>query len=108
MALLGGGSWLPAHAHRGSSVMCAAPALFSMGDRTWKTDRTSWSGAKVMEYVDLEPRGITPLRVACRSCASGAMMVVLCHVAFHEEDLVLAPCLDPCLPIWSRCISLDD
>ena len=61
-----------------------------------------------MEYVDFELEDIISLRAVCRSCASGAMMVVLCHVAFHEEDLVLVPCLDPCLPIWSRCISLDD
>ena len=57
MALLGRVSGSPAHACRGSSVVCAAPALFSMGDRTWKTDRTSWSEAKVMEYVDVEPMG---------------------------------------------------
>ena len=106
MALLGGVSWPPAHARRGSSVVCAAPALFSMGGQTLTNKPNILDWANVMEYIDLELRDIQSLRAVCRSCASEVVSVVLCHVAFHRSNLRLNPSSDPCLPTWSRCAAL--
>ena len=58
MALLGRVSGPPAHACRGSSVVCAAPALFSMGGQTLANKANILEWANVTEYIDLEPGDI--------------------------------------------------
>ena len=72
MALLGGVSWPPAHARRGSSVMCAAPALFSMGSQTLTNKPNILDWANVMVYIDFELRDIQSPRAVCRGeCIRG-------------------------------------
>ena len=53
-----------------------------------------------------ELEGIQALRAVCRDCVSEATTQALCHLAFHDSDLILDPYSDPSLPIWSRCVAL--
>ena len=72
MALLGGAPLPPARAGRGSSVVCAPPALFSMGGQTLTNKPNILDWANVMEYIDLELRDIQSLRAVCRGeCIRG-------------------------------------
>ena len=108
MSLLLGASVSPALARRGSSVVCAASELFNMGGWILTSRPNILEVASVMASLDFQLEDIMSLRAACRSLASEEMTVLLCHWAFHEKDLMLDPCSDPCLSIWSRCIELDD
>ena len=60
----------------------------------------------IMDFFCEELEDIQALRAVCRDCISEATTQALCHVAFHENELILDDCSDSNLPIWSRCFAL--
>ena len=61
---------------------------------------------EVLDFICDELVHIQALRPVCRHCATDATAHVLCHLAFHEHNMMLDPYSDPCLPIWCRCIAM--
>ena len=60
----------------------------------------------IMDFFCEELEDIQALRAVCRDCISEATTQALCHLAFHENELILDPGSDPNLPIWCRCLAL--
>ena len=69
---------------------------------------SKWAGVwdRLVEYIDDELGNIQALRVVSRAFVSKASTATLCHLAFHEIDILLDPFSNPRAPIWTRCIAL--
>jgi hypothetical protein len=60
----------------------------------------------VMDFFCEELEDFQAVRAVCRDCISEATTQALCHLAFHENELILDPGSDLNLPIWCRCLAL--
>ena len=78
--------------------------------RVWKEIHEQCAGAgvwdRLVEYIDDELGNIQALRVVSRAFVSEASTATLCHLAFHEINILLDPFSNPRAPIWTRCIAL--
>ena len=78
--------------------------------RVWKELHAQCAVAgvwdRLVEYIDDELGNIQALRVVSRAFVSKASTATLCHLAFHEIDILLDPFSNPRAPIWTRCIAL--
>ena len=61
---------------------------------------------RLVEYIDDELGNIQALRVVSRAFVSEDSTATLCHLAFHEINILLDPFSNPRAPIWTRCIAL--
>ena len=78
--------------------------------RVWKEIHEQCAGAgvwdRLVEYIDDELGNIQALRVVSRAFVSEDSTATLCHLAFHEINILLDPFSNPRAPIWTRCIAL--
>ena len=78
--------------------------------RVWKEIHEQCAGAgvwdRLVEYIADELENIQALRPVSRAFVSETSTVTLCHLAFHEINILLDPFSNPRAPIWTRCIAL--
>ena len=87
-----------------NTCMEVVPSHDNLRPSAVEGDVLQWDG--VLAFICDELVHIQALRPVCRLCATDATAHVLCHLAFHENNIVLDPYSDPRVPIWCMCIAM--